>query len=745
MYDFKNGAMMVNNNYIKRMLLSYLPILLITVSVFIFIFISIMNQLYVRNTIQANRLTAEYVANMVDSSLKSISLDAQKMIEPGGTISYYLDGPSDQALEYDVSNLLKGLMIQHGMIDSVYLYRVKDNKVLDQSAIRTLEEFPDRNYILDSQQQAYPGVWSSPRLKEVEARGAAKTTRVTSLGFKIPRDTGSLGFLIINVRISSLQAFIDQMIDRNITTAQLLDPKSEFFSDENNIVSSNSRLSADIISDYTGWTYRISIKAGQLFTLLFHGSTAWLWIGLSAIIFAICSTFYVTRRSYKPIEAIMDRIERFSASVRAADRMENEFSFIDQAIERLITNNMAYQEQQQENQVIRRQQFLQLLLKGDYEGGWSAWEQERHYYELEAGFFIVALLELDRYVPFSLKYSLKDQSLFKFIVSSIEVEIAEQNSQRMVAEWIAKNRLVLLLLANERGALEYQMLQVSEKIRVWVQNHLDFTVTIGIGSAAEDEYSIARSFQDAEAAVSRKVSFGTNQIIDVVEVKGKAESEWLAYLDIIRIVIRLFRLSKPDWSAELKRLFDEMAAQRLRREDVDRLLNYLIFQLEYELEGSLPDAVEPWLEKVKPKLTAAMDQFDTLGQLESDFMETLGQFSLQLEELLSSLRHHSLIQEIREYITTHFSDPDLSLTLLSDRFQIGPKYLSQLFKECVGENFSDFLIGLRIENAKKLLRETDETVQDISACVGYLNTTSFIRVFKKVVGMSPRQYRESRP
>ena len=142
------GRMKGNNHYIRRMLFSYLPILFITVSVLIFIFFSVMNQLYVRNAIQANRLTAEYVANMVDSSLKNISFDAQEIIEPGGTLQKFLDEPSDRLLDYQVSNLLSGLMVRYGLIDSVYLYRAKDDRVLDQSALRPLGQFPDRDYIL---------------------------------------------------------------------------------------------------------------------------------------------------------------------------------------------------------------------------------------------------------------------------------------------------------------------------------------------------------------------------------------------------------------------------------------------------------------------------------------------------------------------------------------------------------------------------------------------------------------------
>ncbi|WP_310829637.1 helix-turn-helix domain-containing protein [Paenibacillus pedocola] len=738
--------MKVNNNYIMRMLLSYLPILFVTISILTFIFFSIMNQFNVNNAIQANRLTAKYVVNMTDTSLKSISFEAQQAIETGGTLQQFLDTSSDRALDFDASNILSTLMIRSGLIDSVYLYRARDGMVLDQSTIRSLDQFPDQSYIRSALQQAYTGVWSSPRLKESEGKPGDAKVNVTSLGFKIPRNSGSLGYLIINVKTSSLYSYIGQAIDYTITEAQLYDAKGQAFFAESESTSSKNRLSVDIVSDYTGWTYRVGIRGGQLLDVLFHGSTAWIMLGLGAIAFAIGSMFYVTRRNYKPIESILHRIERFSAAVKPLDSKikQKEFAFIDQAIERLITNNMAFQEQQQEHLVIRRQQFLQSLLKGEYEDDREAWEQERQHFGLNGGHYIVGLLELDQYVDFCLKYSQSDQSLFKFITSSVAIEVSQQSGMRIVAEWITKNQLVLLLAEETGGALEQAMLQIAEQIRSWVESHLNFTVTIGIGTAVNDEPAIALSFEEAAAAVSRKVSLGLNRVIDSVEVKENKEGEWFVYLEMIRSLVRQLRMSEPEWLNELKRLFGEMAVHRLRKEDVDRLLHYLIFHLEYELERTLPEITGPWLQDAKPDLLGSVEQSDTLARLEQDFVAVITRLSCRMGELSQNRRYNSLMREIRDFVAEHFLDPNLSLTLLSDKFQIPPKYLSQLFKDSIGQNFSDFLIGLRIEHAKKMLRETDDTVQNISQRLGYANPTSFIRVFKKIVGLSPGQYRESK-
>ncbi|KAI7251863.1 hypothetical protein KC345_g11533 [Hortaea werneckii] len=349
-----------------------------------------MNQFNVSNALQANRLTAKYVVNMTDTSLKAISFEAQQAIDTGGTLQQFLDEPSDRALSFDASNMLSTLMVRSGLIDSVYLYRARDGMVLDQSTIRPLGQFPDQNYVREALDQAYTGVWSSPRLKQSEGKGELSRVNVTSLGFKIPRNSGSLGYLIINVKTSSLNSYIGQAIDRSITEAQIYDNKGQAFFGENTSLTSKSRLSVDIASDYTGWTYRVGIKGGQLLSFLFHGSTVWIMLGLGVIAFAIGTTFYVTRRNYKPIESILHRIERFSLAVMPFDskEKENEFAFIDQAIERLITNNMAFQEQQEEHLVIRRQQFLQTLLKGEYEDDRETWEQERQHFGLAGGQYI---------------------------------------------------------------------------------------------------------------------------------------------------------------------------------------------------------------------------------------------------------------------------------------------------------------------------------------------------------------------
>ncbi len=62
-------------------------------------------------------------------------------------------------------------------------------------------------------------------------------------------------------------------------------------------------------------------------------------------------------------------------------------------------------------------------------------------------------------------------------------------------------------------------------------------------------------------------------------------------------------------------------------------------------------------------------------------------------------------------------------------------------KKEVNQNFTDYLWKLRLDKAKELLRDTKQSIDEISEAVGYLNTSSFRRKFKQDTGLTPSQYR----
>ena len=98
------------------------------------------------------------------------------------------------------------------------------------------------------------------------------------------------------------------------------------------------------------------------------------------------------------------------------------------------------------------------------------------------------------------------------------------------------------------------------------------------------------------------------------------------------------------------------------------------------------------------------------------------------------------VMDVREYIDSNYAT-DITLDGLSAQFFINKTYLSEMFKEQYGVNLKDYLVSVRITEAKKLLRFTDKTTEEIATMVGINGAAYFSRMFKRVEGVTPTEYR----
>ncbi len=98
------------------------------------------------------------------------------------------------------------------------------------------------------------------------------------------------------------------------------------------------------------------------------------------------------------------------------------------------------------------------------------------------------------------------------------------------------------------------------------------------------------------------------------------------------------------------------------------------------------------------------------------------------------------VNSIKRYISENYFE-DLSLTSLARQFLVDRSYLSKVFKHETSENLMLYIARKRIDKAKELIAENSATLTDISSLVGYDDYAYFNRVFRKITGKSPRDYK----
>jgi len=104
--------------------------------------------------------------------------------------------------------------------------------------------------------------------------------------------------------------------------------------------------------------------------------------------------------------------------------------------------------------------------------------------------------------------------------------------------------------------------------------------------------------------------------------------------------------------------------------------------------------------------------------------------------------NEKIISIIKNYAQEHYQD--VTLEDLTKQVHMNPDYISKFFKQKTGQNFSDFLIEVRMNKAADILKDVNYKTYEVSDIVGYSNSSNFTRTFKSYFGMSPREYRNQK-
>lgn len=99
------------------------------------------------------------------------------------------------------------------------------------------------------------------------------------------------------------------------------------------------------------------------------------------------------------------------------------------------------------------------------------------------------------------------------------------------------------------------------------------------------------------------------------------------------------------------------------------------------------------------------------------------------------------MRDVIRYVDNHYSE-HLTLGEMASRCALNPSYFSRAFREAAGKPLFEYLNTIRIRKACSLLQRTEMTILDIAYSVGYNNVSFFNRYFKKIMNISPREYRK---
>ncbi|MCY9663935.1 AraC family transcriptional regulator [Paenibacillus alginolyticus] len=743
----------MNKPWFYRLLFSYLPVFFMITSVLIVLIILSISQLSKKEAENANKTYALHIMQSVDYALKTIDEYVIKELQTNTRIDQFFDNKFEgnpYYSAYEVTELIRGMMNYNKFIDSVYFYRVSDQMVISPNTMITADRFGDKGFIEEMRKNPSQYQLTNQRIfKEFAEMDQRKV--VISLVRKIPLLSGQKGIVVVNISMDSIARMVGDMSNSKISFIEVYDPEGKQLMASGNAdgaVGSRKRGSelTRIHSTYTNWEYRSGLNDDYLFTFTSVFSYVWIGLGLVMVVLGGVWMTYVTYRNYRPIKLIMSRIHAYSElkSMGVEGKKQDEFQYIDRAIGNLMELSSRYEKQHEEDIVFRRRHFFKEWLEGSRAVDYEDWKAEMNRLQLPSdyGQLAAAVIEMDKYMEVCRMFSPKDQELLKFVLSRVVYETAEPLGLTVWAEWTATHRLSVVIFANENVKNSEKLAaNLCENIRAWVEQHLHFRITLGVGHVVGQVQELVHSYEAAVHVLRFKSTLGTNRVLYHWESEASAEKEMYKHLPMVKSLAQSFRLGDKEWKPAMEQLFTELKVGLFSYDEICNLMNYLVYHLHREMMELSVELQELW-QIALPQLNDAIEQFDTIEELYASWFHMLEEVSQRMAAIREDRSTHAVMTQVRSYVETHYADPELSLIWLSEQFQLHASHVSRAFKEEFGEKFVDYLVKIRMEHAKKLLQSSRDSVQNIGGMVGYTHAISFIRAFKKYTGVTPGDYRK---
>lgn len=307
-----------------------------------------------------------------------------------------------------------------------------------------------------------------------------------------------------------------------------------------------------------------------------------------------------------------------------------------------------------------------------------------------------------------------------------------------------QDEMVLLYSAGASSAQQilFEARHLAEMIAQTVRQTLQTTVTIGIGKTCDRLTETGRSYGEACSALEIRHVLGTNQIFSGCDLPTVPNYVELDIYPVIRELLQQIKLGLLEESLTLvDHIEQQIRAKQFLAFDHLQLIGMEIAVLLFAEVKEWPEIGAQIGRKYDSyQFNLQIKQSQTITEVLDKLREVIREICAVVNQFRKSMQH-TIIEQAIDYITVNFSNADLSLQDVAEQIHLSPTYLSNMFKKEQGINFFDFILDLRMNKAKTLLRDGALKVYEVAEAVGYNNVHYFSACFKKYTGISPTDFK----
>ncbi|MCM3112174.1 helix-turn-helix domain-containing protein [Lederbergia lenta] len=709
---------------------------------------------------QTEKIVAQAMEEVEQLALSlAINSDIQK------TMLLKWDIKNDYSSLKSTSDIFTDRINSSKYLQSIYLYSSINQKLISNSGIIEVNEYSNHLGLQNFIDSPNTMTWRADEL----ALTPRQSNNVISFHTSVPiSGIQKKGVLLINLKEDVLYNAVINTNNSMLGDVAILDNEGKILSykdkglflkkfdkvDINQIIKEQQgyfindidgtpTLVSFLTSSHNGWKYltlkpyeEVVKKSNELLFITLMVSLTSLFIGVLLIVF-------VSRRHYQPVKEILQEITSHK-NIKLIKPSKDEFSFIQESIHQLFQENTKFKAKFQHSQLILKDHVILNLLSGMPLNDEKIIQQVQHHnINLSPENFIVLVLRINIKNEFEVHTEQKVLNLIQYKIRVLCEEVMKTHGRGIYVSQFHKED-VIIMNTEQWGKKTLELEKVKE-MAFLIKNSIKeqmpvVTVTFGIGVQYKRISEISRSYNEAKEALLYERIAGEGSILSFNEVQlnHKNRNEFIEYQKRIKMMENELKIGNLERAcgikdAIIKKIQDDMQFGYIHKEIVlNHLLNSLAI-IRFEV-------IEDKEKEDDPNLYIEFAKLHNLNEIQSWLGDVMSSIATKLQGKREN-KNVEVIEKLTLYINRHFRE-HISLQTLSDLVYMNSYYLSKLFKEVTGQNFSDYLTEIRFKEACKLLIGTRRNINDIASEVGFGHKQNFIRTFKKYTGTTPTQYRK---
>lgn len=352
------------------------------------------------------------------------------------------------------------------------------------------------------------------------------------------------------------------------------------------------------------------------------------------------------------------------------------------------------------------------------------------------------IVEVDNLRALTYRHGIVDEK--KLVLFGIGNVVSQTLSEEMGPASVlfkdSNERWIAVIGCNDYVA-EERCLSLAEKCLERINRFVKVHASIALSPPARELRQLHQMYSRCEDFLKRKALQGGNRLFMEEEGEEEGRSNEKPSIREPDAVIDLVKYGNDEEIQEALLDFEEMVQSwgSLDLRDVQQHIFTWLMEV-YRAAAAVGWSDRSW-ERDPIGLWDKLEQYDTLQSLQEQVQQCLLALAGDFRKMSNA--SSQIVQEAERIIRSRYAE-NLSLQLVSSAVHVTPVWLSNLYKKEKGRTFLEELTQVRISKAKEMLGESMHKIYQISYHVGYKDPVHFSKLFKKHVGITPKEYRRMR-